>query len=244
MRDVVLEQFGRLAETYGQTSRWATDPVFADAIFAAVDPAPTDRVLEVGCGNGLLSARFKGRVGALVGVDCTPAMAEQARPHLDEVVIADAEDLPFAEDSFDHVYERQAIQFTHARRSVAEMVRVARPGGRIVLAQLCAYGLGDSAELFEILRLRNAARREYYLRENLLDLLTGAGCKQASMRAFVTDEAVEDWLAAPTIDAPARTEIRRRYADASRAFRTLHSLREVDGRTVDKVLFGIAIGVK
>ena len=99
-------------------------------------------VLEVGCGLGTDTVRFA-RAGAHVSaVDLTEAAVELTRRRLaDEgreasVVQADAEDLPFADDSFDLVYSWGVLHHTPATaRAVAEVARVLRPGGeaRIML---------------------------------------------------------------------------------------------------------------
>ncbi len=244
MSEIAIDHFTRRAGHYDRSSRWCTDPALGAAIFAAVNPGPTDRVLDVACGTGLVARHFKGKVGELVGLDFTEAMYDQARPYVDRLVVGSAEDMPFPEDSFDHAVERQGIQFMHDRRAVAEMVRVVKPGGRIVLVQLCAYGESDCAEYFEVLRLRNPARRNFYLRENLTDLLTGAGCRQATVRTYVSDEDVDAWADNHAIEDAARAGIRDIYRNGSPAFLSLHGVRQEEGRYLDKMLFGIAIGVK
>lgn len=244
MSEIAIDHFTRRAGHYDHSSRWCTDPALGAAIFAAVHPGPQDRVLDVACGTGLVARHFKGKVGELVGLDFTQAMYEQARPWLDRLVVGSAEEMPFPDNSFDHAVERQGIQFTNDRRSVAEMVRVVKPGGRIVLVQLCAYGEADRAEYFEVLRLRNPARRNFYLRENLVGLLLGAGCREASVRSYISDEDVDAWADNRAIEDQARAGIREVYRNGSAAFLDLHGVRQEGGHYLDKMLFGIAIGVK
>jgi SAM-dependent methyltransferase len=86
-------------------------------------------------------------------------------------VAGDATALPFEDASFDRISCRQGIQFMDDAKAVAEMFRVLKPGGRVVLVHLCAYGDADRDEYFEVLRLRNPARRNFYTRERLAALL-------------------------------------------------------------------------
>ena len=98
------------------------------------------RVLEVGCGLGTDGAQFA-RAGALyTGVDLTEAAVSLARRRFEleslpgEFRIADAENLDFADDSFDLVYSHGVLHHTpDTARAVREVWRVLRPGGRAVV---------------------------------------------------------------------------------------------------------------
>jgi ubiquinone/menaquinone biosynthesis C-methylase UbiE len=91
-------------------------------------------VLEVGCGTGLLLERIDSFAGRAVGVDLSPGMLERARARGLEVEEASATSLPFEDASFDVVCSFKVL--AHVREiehAVREMVRVARPGGTLVL---------------------------------------------------------------------------------------------------------------
>lgn len=93
-------------------------------------------VLEVGCGLGLYLTRLAQRASRAVGVEYEPgraAKAAEASPPA-SVVVAANEDLPFASGSFDVVLSNEVIEHVDDdAASAAELVRVLRPGGRIVL---------------------------------------------------------------------------------------------------------------
>jgi ubiquinone/menaquinone biosynthesis C-methylase UbiE len=97
-----------------------------------------ERVLEVGVGPGTDFIRFA-RAGAVcTGVDLTPHAVQLTRRRLEleglqaTVIEADAEELPFDDDTFDFVYSWGVIHHTPDVRAAArEVVRVTRPGGRI-----------------------------------------------------------------------------------------------------------------
>lgn len=241
----VFEHFVARADRYDRSSRWCSDDELLDTIVRLAAPRATDHVLDVACGTGLVGQRFRGKVARVVGVDLTPNMLDQAAGRLDELVLSRGEALPFDDGSFDVVVSRQGIQFMDDRSAVREMVRVARPGGRIVLVQLCAYGPDDRAECFEILRLRNPARRNFYMADEVPNLLVQAGCAKVDTYEFLSVEDVDAWADNGAIDSANRTAIRSAYQSASEPFRRLHDIRWNDDGTVsDQMLFVIAVGTK
>ena len=243
-RHDVTHHFALRAATYDRSSSWCTDSALGDTLLELAAPRPGDRVLDVACGTGLVSRLFAGRVAEVVGVDVTEEMAEQARPHLSRLVVAPAEDLPFEDGEFDLVVCRQGVQFMDLPAAVEEMVRVVRPGGRVVIINLCAYDERDREEYFEILRLRNPVRRHFFLPADLEDLVRKAGCEVVETRSYTSVEDVDIWSDNGAIEEERREAIRAVYRGASPAFRDLHAVREADGRFVDHMLFILAAGTK
>jgi SAM-dependent methyltransferase len=243
-QEVVLAHFTARAPKYDASSHWCTDAALLDRIWETCAAGPESLVLDVAVGTGLVAGRFHGRVARLVGLDLTPAMLRPGRRHVDGMVTGPAEKLPFRDNVFDVVVERQGIQFMDAARSVKEMLRVAKPGGRVCLVQLCAYGADDRDDYFEILRHRNPARKNFFLREDLTALLADAGCRQVGSQDFVSVEDVDRWSDNGAIGDGPREAIRAVYRRAPPAFQQLHGVELHDGRFVDHMLFCIALGVK
>ena len=82
-------------------------------------------VLDVGCGPGLMSTHLLPRARWVVGTDISRTMLRRAQGV--EAVLADARDLPFAEASFDVLFEANLLHHTeHSLDVLLEMVRVAR----------------------------------------------------------------------------------------------------------------------
>ncbi len=103
-----------------------------------------DRALDVGCGTGYLARRLGRAVGprgSVVGVDASEAMVDYARsvepaPNV-SFAVGLAEALEFEDDSFDVVTSSMMLHHLPEDlrgRAVSEMVRVLRPGGRLMVA--------------------------------------------------------------------------------------------------------------
>jgi SAM-dependent methyltransferase len=102
-----------------------------------------DRVLDVGCGSGVVTREIAKRVaprGRVMGLDASPALLRVARQYaadaaLDELVefqAGDCRQMPFADGSFDVTFAATVLAHVpEAGRALAEMVRVTRVGGRI-----------------------------------------------------------------------------------------------------------------
>jgi SAM-dependent methyltransferase len=121
------------ADAYARfMGRWSVplSGVFLD--FAALPEHP--RVLDVGCGTGVLTAELVHAYGAAAvsAIDPSPPFVEAARerePDVD-VRLAAAESLPYPDDTFDAALAQLVVHFmADAPAGIAEIARVTRPGG-------------------------------------------------------------------------------------------------------------------
>jgi SAM-dependent methyltransferase len=127
----------------GRWSRRLT-PLFVQ--FAHIQEGQT--VLDLGCGTGQLSAGIAESVpvSSVTGVDRSPEYVGAARrrvqSHRAQFEIGDAQELRFADGTFDRVLSLLVLNFVpDRRRALREMIRVTRPGG-IVAAAVWDYGDG------------------------------------------------------------------------------------------------------
>ncbi len=103
-------------------------------------------VLDIGCGTGVLARAARARTGGrgtVIGVDPNPGMLTVAARAVPDIRWIDgrAERLPLDEDSVDRVLSQFALMFfTDPEQAVAEMSRVLRPGGRLVVATWAEVG--------------------------------------------------------------------------------------------------------
>ncbi|GAB4572361.1 MAG: hypothetical protein Kow0077_11550 [Anaerolineae bacterium] len=97
-------------------------------------PLTGKTVLEVGCGLGMYTAEYRKRFGAQVeAFDVELARVRQAQQMTPHAIIAAGEAMPYPANVFDVVINNEVIEHVaDDRATAAEMVRVCKPGGRIV----------------------------------------------------------------------------------------------------------------
>ncbi|HUP01112.1 MAG TPA: class I SAM-dependent methyltransferase [Gemmatimonadota bacterium] len=187
-RDAVLNEYSRLAPVYDK--RWSFYiEATTRATMARLSPPPNARVLDVGCGTGVLLqelAREFPQV-SLVGLDPVPEMLAVARsrvPPGTELHEGWAEELPFADGHFDVVVSCNVLHYI--RRPVPalmEVRRVLRPGGEVVITDWCADYL--TCRICDgCLRLFRPAHFKVYGVRELLRLLEQAGHLHAQIERY------------------------------------------------------------
>lgn len=103
-------------------------------ILDRLSPASKDRVLDIGCGAGSTLALLTLRYGVLgTGVDISSTVIErclQVNPWGHDYYQADAEELPFLDNTFDAIVSLDVLEhLPHPEQCIAEAARVLRPGG-------------------------------------------------------------------------------------------------------------------
>ncbi len=122
------------------------DPMERQRLILRLRVEPGQRLLEVATGTGanlLAAAEVLGPEGSMVGSDISEEMLRVCRHKLSSegeragLVTSDAAHLPFASESFDAVLHFGAIRmFSDRGAAIEELVRVAKPGGRILIGDV------------------------------------------------------------------------------------------------------------
>ena len=120
------------SENYAMLNRPIETGRHSRRIRRYLQPAVSDRLLEVGCGRGWLTQRMQEVYPATYGIDVNPKSI--AHGVAENLTVMDAVDLRFDDEQFDHVYSFHAIEhIVDAGDAIREMHRVLAPGGRILL---------------------------------------------------------------------------------------------------------------
>jgi ubiquinone/menaquinone biosynthesis C-methylase UbiE len=160
----------RARATYGAADvhSFAWQPVLE-----ALDLAPDDRLLDVGCGGGVFMRHVAYTVGCEVtGVDHSPAMVRLAGPR---AVEGSAEALPFADGVFTALSCIVAFFFfPDPVAALREMRRVLEPGSRIAIFTTAPEAKGTPAAPYPL-----ATRGHFYTDDELVALGREAGLEEA-----------------------------------------------------------------
>lgn len=141
--EAVRREYDQLAEEYDQRWRSYIDATL-EAVLEVIPLEGRERLLDVPCGTGELEPRLLARRPELqiTGVDLSPEMLRRAQPKDADRrvswVAADVLHLPFANEQFDCVVCANSFHyFASPQGSLAELRRVLRPGGSLVLLDWC-----------------------------------------------------------------------------------------------------------
>ncbi len=138
------DAYGRIAKSYDRL----LEPVNAPLRAIGWKMYPTDDsmiVLDVGCGTGAHLEAYVNSGAECFGLDASPAMLEQASARLGDrasLELGDATELPHTDSSFDLVFTSlflHELDATVGAAALAEMARVTKPGGRVLIID---YGTG------------------------------------------------------------------------------------------------------
>ena len=118
---------------YARNARFVSE--YGAELIDLLAPRPGERILDLGCGDGVLSARLAERGADVLGVDASAAMVEAARSRGIDARVARAESLSF-ENEFDAVFSNAALHWVpEADAVLAGIRRALKSGGRLAVEQ-------------------------------------------------------------------------------------------------------------
>lgn len=118
------------AEVYNKNARYVSD--LALPVVGLLAPLAGERILDVGCGDGILTKKLQDMGCEMVGIDSSPELIEAARRLGLDVSVMDATDMAFR-DEFDAVFSNAALHWIKDADQVIQNVFAAlRSGGRFV----------------------------------------------------------------------------------------------------------------
>jgi SAM-dependent methyltransferase len=130
--------------------------IVGESLCEAVDLVSTEKVIDVAAGNGNASLAAARRFAEVTSTDYVPQLLEQGRERAAAerlpmaFQVADAEQLPYPDHSFDVALSSFGVMFApNQERAASELLRVVRPGGRIGLASWTPEGF--VGRLFELM---------------------------------------------------------------------------------------------
>jgi SAM-dependent methyltransferase len=246
--DTVVREFTHQSESFNAAAAMRSADTLG-RLLELIPAAAGERWLDAACGPGLVARGLAARVGEVHGVDMTPAMVALARREAQRegaanavFSLGDATALGFEPGSFDGAVTRFSLHHIPAPgRVVAELARVVRPGGAVVLADHVTSEDADVAAWHqEIERLRDPSHWA---------CLTPAGLRALGERAGLVLERehpvplaidFEEWIARGSGGEPSRALIAGAVAErvpAPDVFRVV----EADGRRRLELVYWLSL---
>jgi ubiquinone/menaquinone biosynthesis C-methylase UbiE len=180
------------------------------------------KALDAGCGPGIITsvmAHVVGLQGSVQGVDLHPQRLEEARAHCASLpqcsfLQADVRKLPLPQDTFDYVWSQFVVEYLRdPETALAELIRVTRPGGRVVISEVDEPGRHSwpcPPDIEEGFRKFNAAVAaaglDLQIGRKLFHLFRRAGLEQIRVHL------VPLWVVAGVADARLLNDWKQRFA--------------------------------
>jgi SAM-dependent methyltransferase len=195
----VTDVWSQRAEAFRESPTHREGPDL-DLLIEWCEPGHDVKVLDVATGGGHVARRLREEGCMVVTLDPAPGM----RPD----VVSTAEELPFADGSFDLVTCRIAAHHFHdIHRAIAEMARVTQ---RLVVIEDNVFA-DECVEAAE--RLRDPTHVRCYSEQEWKWMLTEAGLDVEQLRHFERHPVVEDWLARVETPPADAARVRELLAD-------------------------------
>jgi trans-aconitate methyltransferase len=148
------------SQDYDQNARFVTS--LGAGVIDLLDPQPGERILDLGCGDGVHAKQLMDKGCSIVGVDASDSFVQSAKELGVDARLMDGQALTF-QSEFDAVFSNAALHWMKQKEKVVEGVyRALKPGGRFV-AEMGGQGNIDTIE---------KATRQALQKRGLLDKVT------------------------------------------------------------------------
>lgn len=236
-KERVKQQFGQSARDYAVSDVHAS----GESLRLLIDltrPRAEWTTVDVATGAGHTAMAFAPHVSRVIATDLTPAMLEVTRElaaarQLDnvETQLADAESLPFPDNSIDLVTCRLAMHhFPRREQAIAGFYRVLKPGGYFGLTDNITLDDDEAAAEYNAIEIaRDPSHLEVLSLESLTEKLIAAGFKIDATRTLTKEFELNDWADRQKVTAEGKEGLRRMFRGMSDKLKILMKPREADG---------------
>lgn len=233
----IQKQFNRQASEYAQTNQ-AKDVRAMDGLVRLTKTDHSSQTLDVACGPGRLTMAFARQAKSATGLDVTENLLDIGRTEakklgLDNIkfTFGSALDMPFKNNNFDTVSCRAAFHhFSKPEQVLKEMVRVLKPGGEILIADI--LGNEDTATAThhdELEQLCDPTHVRCIPKSDFERLFDATGLAIKSSRFGTMNYNVEQWLIHGGPSEKQKNEIRSRFKQSITTNQTGLNVRNEQG---------------
>ncbi|MBI5036233.1 methyltransferase domain-containing protein [Candidatus Micrarchaeota archaeon] len=205
--EVVKAHFDQRAKVF-ETGHYVRDKDKLDKIVEFAGLGGIRTALEIGIGTGAVAREIKTKVKELHGLDISVGMLEKASEVLprNRLVVGDAQNLPFLDNSFEFVYWRSLI--THVpqyRKCIEEAYRVSKTKALLIEPTLPDE---ESANwFFDLNRLRDDTHTCFFTVEEFVEWVEETGLKNVEVETMQQTVEVTNWLEAGNAPAGLKEKV-------------------------------------
>lgn len=242
----IRNQFAQRILTYETAARWMLNEDLIEAQRAAAGK-PEDGnnlCLDLCCGTGVVGRNLLDLGWKVKGLDLTPEMAWVASQYF-PCKIGSVENIPFAPGSFDLAVIRQAFMLVDGEKTLREIHRVLKPGGRFLMIQSVAFSEDDDEVYAQIQKARHINITRYYREADLAAMMKAAGFAIAGGETLRVRESVDHWLNnAPELQPTLRARIRSMIEQAPASYKQARMVEDNGGELFEDWNWLLLIGQK
>ncbi|WP_226585527.1 class I SAM-dependent methyltransferase [Halobacillus litoralis] len=246
IKKVVQDVFSKSKESYVQSSTHKSQNDL-DLILNWVEPRPDWKVLDIATGGGHVAKTLSPHVHRVFATDLTKEMLQNTSSHLEkyaniEYVIADAENLPFLDESFDAVTCRIAPHhFPSPLQFIQESYRVLKPGGKWLMIDNVAPEDPELDRFYNTFeKQRDPGHVRALKKSEWNEMLRSQGFtiqKQLSRKKTLP---FQDWVTRTLFTVPEQKAVEERFKQASQEMKEYFSIKEenhqVHSFTIDELM--------
>lgn len=200
-RERVRSRFTRSAEPFAKFAL-ASRTGDADRLVALAAPERHELALDLACGPGTFTLPLAEQARFVHGLDLTPALLEQAQRAVEErrlrnvvLTCGSAYRMPYRDASFDLAGCGYSLHhFAEPARALAELARVLRPGGRVVVLDMIVPARADPARTNAIERARDESHARTLAAAELVGLVESAGLRVRTREFAERPRSFADWM--------------------------------------------------
>jgi len=222
-KEIYRQQFGIRSKNWHQSADWITNSGLLGLHGGSCKLSEDAVILDVCCGSGVVGNSFRGRVKKIIGLDLTPEMVALSRQRLDEVVQGDVYDIPFPDNSFDGVCNREVLHLLpQPERPLAEIFRVIKPGGQFVVGQWVPFSAIDGPWMFQVTKKKQPLFVNNLYDEDMKRLISEAGFVDITTEEFLQWEDIDNWINTWETPQLHRHQIRDLYHQCPAEVKAVH----------------------
>ena len=219
--DAIQRSLTEQARNFETRSMNFTKQDYLDYTVSCVAPQKTDKVLDVAAGTCACGRSIAPFVQNVTCLDLTAAMLAVGKDAAEkqglcniDLVLGDAEQMPFLESSFDIVISRLAFHhFPHPERCFAEMIRVLKPGGKLAVIDMEAAEDALRQTEDEIEALRDPSHVKNLSKEEFLEMFVKHHLAVKNTNSTAIPVSLTAWLALTSTPAKVSADISKHFAD-------------------------------